>query len=166
MTTDLNRVRQVLRGLASQLGGDPHMVPSASLRLPGTRNVKPGGGLCHIVSEHPHRYTLADFTAYETRPTSPPKRVRIRSPSGDLNPRLLESIVGHLITHYDAYPRRSGWIAARCPCGHKRDRPGQHFAFNPSVGYGHCFGRHGGMNLTALCDVLGIHPADHGGIYR
>jgi len=165
LTTDLDNVRRVLRGLAAWLGGDPHMTPSASLRLPGTFNLKPGGGLCRIVSTRPFRYTLADFAAYERTPTEPPKQVRIRSPSGDLNPRLIEVVLHHLTAHYDAYPRKSGWIAARCPCGHARDRPGQHFAFNPALGYGHCFGRHGGMNLTALCDVLGIRPADHGGIY-
>ena len=51
------------------------------------------------------------------------------------------------------------------PLDHERDAPGSHFFFNPSLGLGHCFGKHGRLLLTDLCAALSLNPNNYGGIY-
>ncbi|MBT7790900.1 MAG: hypothetical protein HN757_18740 [Calditrichaeota bacterium] len=75
-----------------------------------------------------------------------------------LNPVLVQAVVDRLMYSYDGYYRRGAppWLAARCPRFHERDRPGQHFSFNPSLGVGICLGRHKRMLLKELCGLLSL----------
>jgi len=82
-----------------------------------------------------------------------------------LNPRLITAVAQQLEGQYAGRWQRNGWLAALCPCGHTRDHPGQHFAFNPVNGEGVCLGRHGAMRLKDLCHQLHLDPMDYGGFY-
>jgi hypothetical protein len=88
--------------------------------------------------------------------TSQPRRI---------NPRLTHAISECLERRYEGYWRRSGWLAARCPCPHETDLPGAHFSFKPDLGLGICLGRHGKMLLKDLCSLLGLEPAAYGGLF-
>jgi hypothetical protein len=99
---------------------------------------------------------LATSVTRYTPKTSQPRQI---------NPRLTSVISELLARHYDGYWRRSGWLAARCPCPHEHDLPGAHFSFKPDIGLGVCLGKHGKMLLKDLCSLLGLEPADYGGIF-
>lgn len=172
-TADLNKVRQVLQGLARTFGGDG-LSPAQSLRLPGTINTKPerGGALCHVIETSNRRYSLSEFRSFIPTPFRPPARrptvaASHHTGSRSLNPQLIQAVAAVLYRNYAAREqRRSGWLAALCPCGHTRDSPGAHFFFNPTIGCGRCHGRHGTLRLTDLCSILGIDAAVYGGVYR
>jgi hypothetical protein len=172
-TTDLNTAWQVLQGLARTFGGDG-LSPAQSLRLPGTVNTKPErhGTLCHLIETSDRHYHLSDFGPFILPISRPPPRrpnaqVSNHTGSRTLNTALIHAITTVLYRDYAAHEqRRSGWLAALCPCGHTRDSPGAHFFFNPTIGCGRCHGRHGTLRLTDLCSVLGIDAAAYGGVYR
>ncbi len=172
-THDLNIARHVLQGLARTFGGDG-LSPAQSLRLPGTVNHKPerGGALCHLVERSDRCYCLSDFQSLiPPVPRLQERRTTARAArppnSKNLNGQLIHAITTVLYRDYAARgQRRSDWLAALCPCGHARDRPGAHFFFNPTIGCGRCHGRHGTLRLTDLCSVLGIDAAAYGGVYR
>ncbi|MCA0455382.1 MAG: RepB family DNA primase [Chloroflexi bacterium] len=172
-TIDLSTARQVLQGLARTFGGDG-LSTAQSLRLPGTINTKPerGKAVCHLVEISDLHYHLSDFQSF-ILPIPPPL---VREPtlqvfnhtgSRTLNSELIRAITTLLYRTYAARERQqSEWIAALCPCGHARDSPGTHFFWNPTIGCGHCHGRHGTLRLIELCSILGINAAAYGGIYR
>ncbi len=172
-TADLNMTRQVLQGLARAFGGDG-LSPAQSLRLPGTVNTKPerGGALCHVIETSNRRYSLSEFRSFIPTTSRPPaKRPTVAAShhtgGRSLNPQLIQAVTAVLYRNYAAREqRRSGWVAALCPCGHTRDSPGAHFFFNPAIGCGRCHGRHGTLRLSDLCSILGIDAASYGGIYR
>jgi hypothetical protein len=99
---------------------------------------------------------LSDSATRHLPPTSQPRLI---------NPRLTSAIAELLQRHYDGYWRRSGWLAARCPCHHEHDLPGAHFSFKPEIGLGVCLGKHGKMLLKDLCSHLGLEAAAYGGLF-
>jgi hypothetical protein len=170
-TIDLEIGRHILHGLAHTFGGDS-LSPAQSMRLPGTMNCKPErkGALCHLVEYADHHYRLSDFQPFI--PLLPHTTLRQSSPLASnsvgrrLNYELIDAVTAALYRDYAARAQRqSNWIAALCPCGHARDRPGSHFFFNPTIGCGRCHGRHGTLRLTDLCSLLGIDAATFGGVY-
>jgi hypothetical protein len=169
-TADWTAANAALRGLAQRLDGDRTHIAGA-LRLPGTVNTKPGrdNARCSLHDLNDHHYTQEDFIIpmpkqIETMAARDPPRRHRRYNNRKLNPQLIQAVSSRLLAD-DGYIQNNGWIAAYCPCGHQRDRPGAHFAFNPSIGVGVCHGRHGRLLLRELCDHLHIDPRDHGGIY-
>ncbi|MCI0349706.1 MAG: RepB family DNA primase, partial [Acidobacteriales bacterium] len=180
-TTDLVAATHILTRLHQQFASDPLSV-SQSMRLPGSINTKPErhNSRCTLHSISPTSYPLHAF-AVENRPSTrtgqtgqtnhtastngQPKSNRIATPR-ELNPRLIEVVSGLLERRYEGFWRRSGWLAARCPCPHEHDQPGAHFSFNPAIGLGVCLGKHGRLLLKDLCTLLDIRPADYGGLFR
>lgn len=167
-TTDWEHANLALQGLASALGGD--MTNTAqSLRLPGTRNTKPGRNraVCRIVDCHPERrYTLSNFPLIEaTRPTHRTAYAVPPAARGSLNSNLVQAVIDCLCSEFRGYVKANGYIAALCPCGHCQDFPGSHFNLDPARGIGTCFGRHGRLLIKDLCALLRIDPVQHGGFY-
>jgi hypothetical protein len=160
-TTDWTIADQCLRELARQLQGDSLSV-AQSMRLPGSINPKVNlpSRILHL--DPTWRYDLADFPQGLPDPARTPIQ-----PLGPhrLNARLVAAISRTLLTDYKGRYKRNGWIASLCPYGHRHDSPGQHFNFNPEIGLGYCFGRHGHKLLRNLCVAVGIDPADYGGIW-
>jgi hypothetical protein len=174
-TIELDRARRMLQGLTVYFSSDALSV-AQSLRLPNTHNTKPNrGGLCYVIDFADHHYTLANFEALlpmsdeqrwkPEKPYTTPQTVHTVHPGHSLNPTLIEVVTHRLCREYGGYRKENGYIAALCPCGHAHDLPGKHFNFDPTHGIGICFGRHGHILLKALCAILGIQPADYGGIY-
>lgn len=165
-TSDFRRSKSILQRLAADLGGD-HLALSQILRLPGSVNTKPqrGGALCRILHLEDNICTLDDFPEPQRTLSGPPPQNIIRT-HGRLNPALIQAVTDVLYARYGAFRRdNSAWIGALCPYGHAQDHPGAHFYWNPSIGLGHCFGRHHNLRLRELCEVLGLHPQDYGGVY-
>ena len=168
-TEDFDLANRVLIGLAKQLGGDALTVHNA-MRLPGSHNSKVSVNRpCRLLwLADDHRYTLSDFEAFAELPT--PSDDRWRAPPPDLpdqiNPDLVTAVVDVLMRDYDGFVQPNAWIGSLCPVGHAADRPGKHFAFNPKSACGVCFGRHARLLLKDLCQLLGLDPADYGGLYR
>ncbi len=150
-TTEFHQCDEILTGLAQTLGGD-RLTVAQSMRLPGTQNLKPGRGPCHILASESERlYSLADFAMY----VPSPRRVQpIPFPSRSHLDDLASAIAGILLADYEGYLKANGWIAARCPAGHARDLPGKHFFYNEALHLGHCFGRHGRLLLKDLALLL------------
>jgi len=186
--SDWPQAAQVLQQLRQRLGSD-RSCDSQLLRLPGSVNTKPArhNALCHLLELSSSRYPLA--TLLDTTPFKQDLRFRVETPlrsdaysravrgtvslsaghrsslTHSFNPHLIAAVQQGLESQYSGCWQRNGWLAALCPCGHQRDRPGMHFAFNPLSGVGVCLGRHGRLLLKDLCAVLGLDPVDYGGIY-
>lgn len=158
-TTDFVTADGVLRGLARELGGDDKMSVAQSMRLPGTRNTKPGreSALCTLVTFHPEwRYHMADFAPYAPRRAEVFRRQYVmHAQVTELRP-MIDAVTHAVLHQLDGRPKHSGWIAARCPYDHMRDGPGQHFSYHPENGVGYCFGRHGKIPLMELARLLGV----------
>ncbi len=162
-TTDFVQADQVLRGLAQHLNADEALSAAQSMRLPGTRNTKPGreGAMCRFVSYHPER--LYDFSAFRSYL---PKMNRRLSWQGyerdeyDLPRSMIDRLTMAVLRQLDGHWRSSGYIAACCPFPHGRDRPGMHFSYNADSGWGYCFGKHGKVAPVALCRWLGVLKHD------
>ena len=170
-TTDFARAKRILRQLAADLDGDRTSL-SQSMRLVASRNPKPGrnNARCRILTLSDRYCTLDDFRLPELRPQPRPFRRRRTSSSqhfhGQLNPLLVQRVTDELFRSYGAFHKRdSDWIGALCPCGHAQDSPGSHFFWNPRIGCGKCWGRHGVLRLVDMCEVLGIDPQSYGGVY-
>jgi hypothetical protein len=158
--TDFALADRILRGLASYFHADRTNV-AQSLRIPGTINTKPqrGGALCHVIDMFPdRRYTLAGFAAFAA--PCPTRSIRSSSQpasiSTDTRRAISNEIAACLLHQYGGFLKSNGWIAALCPCGHHRDSPGAHFGFNPQTGIGFCFGRHKGLSLQSMCELLNV----------
>lgn len=151
-TTNFHQCDAILSGLARALGGD-RLTVAQSMRLPGTRNFKPGRGPCYILESQPQRcYSLGDFAPY----LPPQREVHLTTlASGTHLDDLAAAISGILVSDYEGHLKANGWIAARCPAGHASDHPGKHFFFNEALHLGHCFGRHGRFLLKELTCLLG-----------
>lgn len=172
-TTDWEWASTVLQSLAEQLGGD-RTHPAGAMRLPGTVNTKPGrnNARCTLHTLNNYHYTKEDFPIMLPNPIQtvavrdPPRRRErsFASTNRRLNPQLIRAVSARLLAD-GGHIQRNGWIAAYCPCGHRRDRPGAHFAFNPDIGVGVCHGRHGRLLLRDLCHHLKIDPIHYGGLY-
>jgi hypothetical protein len=173
-TDDWTWASAALRALANQLDGDRTNIAGA-MRMPGTVNTKPrrDNTRCSLHTLNDHHYTQEDFIIpipkpIETVAVRDPPRRRRRSPTSlnrTLNPQLVQAVSSRLLAD-GGHIQRNGWIAAYCPCGHRHDRPGAHFAFNPSIGVGVCHGRHGRLLLRELCHYLNIDPIHYGGLYE
>jgi hypothetical protein len=157
----LSAAETILHRLASHFGSDEKMTVAQSMRLPGTVNTKPerGSALCHLVIFNPDwRYTLGEIAA--CLPHEPPKpylrHLEIHHDNGHRQ-HLIDAVTQAVINQLDGIPKPNGWIAARCPCPHCRDRPGMHFGYHPQTGIGFCFGKHGKLSLDEMCELLGIH---------
>jgi hypothetical protein len=174
-TVELDRAKRMLQALTAYYSSDALSV-AQSLRLPQTCNTKPyRGGLCYVIDFADHHYTLADFEALlpmRDWPLRKPKKPYITAqtvhtvrPVRPLNPALIEAVVDALCRNYGGCRKENGYIAALCPCGHAHDLPGKHFNFDPTHGIGICFGRHGRILLKKLSAILGVQPADYGGLF-
>ncbi len=173
-TADWLWASAALRALTNQLGGDRTNIAGA-MRLPGTVNTKPnrGSARCSLHTLNDHHYTLEDFIIpipkqIETAAVRDPPHRQTRSHTINnhtLNSKLIQAVSSRLLAD-GGHIQRNGWIAAICPCGHRHDRPGAHFAFNPNIGVGVCLGRHRRLLLRDLCHHLNIDPMDYGGVYR
>lgn len=157
-TSNHAEAEAIMRGLAATLGGDK-LTTAQSMRLPGSINTKyPHQPRCSILSSEPHRlYTLDDFVDFRTVPTRTVKPARQDTPrrSGETWVEMKSrEITDILIREYQGFQKGNGWISSLCPCGHTHDAPGKHFGFNPSIGVGICFGRHGRMLVKDLMRVL------------
>jgi hypothetical protein len=172
-TNDWLWASAALRALAELFGGDRTSIAGA-MRLPGTINTKPGrhNARCSLHTLNDHHYIKEDFmiTLPKTTETvavrdSPRRRERSSTPiDRTLNPQLIQAVSSRLLAD-GGHVQRNGWIAATCPCGHRHDRPGAHFAFNPQIGVGVCHGRHGRLLLRELCHYLNLDPTHYGGLY-
>jgi hypothetical protein len=168
--TDTTRARHVLRGLQRVSGGDP-LSPVQSLRLPNSRNTKPGrnNALCQIIDLHQRYYPVTAFNHLLPYPTQSRRqrapRQTVPRRSGDrLNPALLRAVTDRL-THM-GYSSRGDWLSGPClyPTHHRHDDTHASFGFNVRSGYGNCF-RCGSILLKDICTEIGIHPADYGGLF-
>jgi hypothetical protein len=168
-TCDWALSTRLLKGMTAYFNGDPVISIAQSIRLPGTMNCKPGKPAtpCHILDHRPvSRYTLDELSrAFHIEPVTVPRIIPSRQHGdtawntaniGDPNPALVQEVMQCLIMGYGGQMQANGWLAARCPCGHRRDGVGAHFGFNPAWGMGVCFGRHGRLRLIDLCPLLGI----------
>ncbi len=167
--TDFDYARGVLRALAARVDGD-RLSPAQSLRLPGSRNTKPRReeAVCRIVTLRAARCTLADFDF----PVRSPKKLphswnttpaKYRHANCALNPALIAAVTTTLLAH--DYRRSGDWVSGPClfPQRHHHDDRHASFGFNVQTGYGYCF-RCGSMLLKDVCQALGVHPADLGGL--
>ncbi|MCC7208604.1 MAG: hypothetical protein IT323_14955 [Anaerolineae bacterium] len=164
-TTDLSLADRIIHGLALRLGGDPAISVAHSMRLPGTRNTKPGraGAMCTLEQHHPERcYPLSDFEAY-ARLGMPARRRRLYAPFAAFRPwsqdemhSLRGALTDAVFELLDGRARGNGYIAARCPFPHQVDRPGMHFSYNAETGWGRCWGKHGSISPGQLCRALGV----------
>ena len=169
-TTNLNRADRIIKGMNLLVEGDSAMNISTSLRLPGSINTKPtrDHAPCKLLDLQPQNvYSLDEFPEYH-----PPAQIapRLRSDlyqHTNLNPQLIQAVLDELYRNYQASPKNSHscWHKALCPCGHNHDAPGAHFWIDSTAGAANCFGKHGSFNLHRLSTVLGISPADYGGLY-
>jgi hypothetical protein len=168
-TCEFTKVDRTIRGLTQCFEGDKCMNIASCLRLPGSINTKIGrnGAVCTIDECYPsRRYWLKEFD-----PLLPPWPVSLQkctnAPLATFTDRgltkeqrreLVTQVMDSLRGNYVArdHPNASGWIGSLCPFGHGRDLPGRHFFFNPSLGIGHCFGKHQSISLEALCQQLCI----------
>lgn len=160
-TTDFVTADEVLRGLAHRLGGDEVLSVAQSMRLPGSINTKPTRNFaqCSFIEYHPERlYTLEEFTRFIIPTWMLP---HFRRDDGHWTAQHSDAATIHAVTTaviqlLDGRWRQNGFIAARCPLPHQRDRPGMHFSYHPETGWGHCFGKHGAIPLSELCRLLGV----------
>lgn len=163
-TTDFATADRVIHGLAQHLGGDEVLSVAQSMRLAGTINTKPGreNTLCSFVSYHPNRlYDLTEFRQFM------PVDVIDRHPlHGHAVPTSIEhqyridNLTDAVVQLLDGRYRSNGYIAARCPFAHFKDRPGAHFSYSPDTGWGYCFGKHGKISPDALATILAVQLAD------
>jgi hypothetical protein len=163
-TTDFVTADLIIRGLADHLHGDSALSVAQSMRLVGTVNTKPGreNQVCEVLSYHPEwRYALRDFRPYLAVPAAPVHHYRnsdheidFGHPDPDLH--VLTDAVLRLL---DGRVAGNGYIRARCPLPHDRDRPGMHFSYHPETGWGHCFGKHGKISPAELGQLLGVFSA-------
>ena len=159
-TTDFVTADRALHGLAQHLGGDEALSVAQSMRLAGSINTKPAHheARCTTVSYHPDwLYDLSEFQPLLARPVRPlPGHARWVDRSPDRPHPLVEALTEAVLRPLDGYWRPNGFIGARCPLPHLRDRPGKHFSYNPQTGWGVCFGKHGKLSRDELCQLLGV----------
>ena len=160
-TADLPTARDLLRGLAAALHGDPLSV-AQSLRLPLSHNTKPmrGNALCRVLEIHDRRYALDAFKSYlpaerpQHRPSAgtPPAHAPI-----PLNADTIHRVAEALIA-YGCKPH-GDWLNGACPFPgrHKHNDRHPSFSFNTKTGYGFCHVC-GTLLLKDLCPALGISP--------
>lgn len=97
------------------------------------------------------------------RDWTPPKDVPANSE--DINPALKEAL-------YDYFQRQPGatlhgnWINCSCPNpnAHKNGDKNPSFGYNILSGVGNCYSCNS-KNTKTLCELVGINPADYGGLY-
>jgi len=160
-TADLDSADRVLHGLAKRLEADSAVTVAHSMRLAQTRNTKPGreGALCTLVRYHPERrYALAEFLPFAETP--PPVSFSRRRSFWGAEPdreHLVEAVTAAVIHQLEGRWKGNGFIAARCPYCHARDRVGMHFSYNPAIGVGKCFGKHDRVGLLELADLLHVY---------
>jgi hypothetical protein len=166
-TRDFKLADQALRALAHHFMGDAKMTVAQSMRLPGTWNTKSGQDrvLCRIVQHHPDwRYPLSAFSRYVRNMERQANRYREDATSyvqhtwehDEAHQAAIDSVTEAVIHQLDGYWKPNGFIAARCPYCHGRDRPGMHFSYHPASGWGYCFGKHGKISLNELREMFGL----------
>jgi RepB DNA-primase from phage plasmid len=164
---DFAQADKVLRALARYFKGDEKMTVAQSMRLPGTWNNKPerDNVLCSLVQHHPEwRYPLSTFarfvrenerkhSAYQRHDVAHETEFRAQS---EARRAVIDAVTDAVIQHLDGDRKPNGFIAARCPYCHNRDRPGMHFSYQPASGWGYCFGKHGKVSLAEMCDLFDV----------
>ena len=170
-TTDFQQADLLLKALAEQLGGDQVLTVANSMRLPGTINTKSGreNALCHLVEYVPERrYQMAQFASILLRKSESPhfykpwiQAVFDHNKANEVVEPVIDAVTETVLHILDGRQRSNGFIAARCPLPHSRDKPGMHFSYHPASGVGFCFGKHGKLSLQEMCQVLGITIPDN-----
>ena len=114
------RIADVLRGLASALGGDPAYVKSVAsvMRLPGSINTKPerNGAIVSIVEGDPtRRYSLAQFD-WLRQPVEPTRvgNLKVVTLNGNGQHPLPRRTEGYLIAGAPVHQRNKELFAAAC----------------------------------------------------
>jgi hypothetical protein len=167
--TDFALADRILYGLAAVLRAD-RMTSAQSMRLVGTINVKPhrDRARCELLELHPNRrYTLDDFLQYAGLPRRTLARYHHLAckTTGELNPHVVEALAGHFQAL--GFKANGTWLNGPCvyPEHHKHGDARPSFGYNVSTGFGFCHVC--GTVLTKdLCQVVGIDPADFGGLVR
>jgi hypothetical protein len=166
-TRDFAQADKTLRALSNYFNGDEKMTVVQSMRLPGTWNNKPERErvLCSLLQHHPDwRYPLSAFSRY-VRETERNTRIEHRYyPQRDAEffahdearRAAIDAVTDAVLHQLDGRWKPNGFIAARCPYCHNRDRPGMHFSYHPASGWGYCFGKHGKVSPSELCDRFGV----------
>src|SRR5690606_1131762 len=136
------------------------------------RNTKPerDNALCQIVEMKDSYHNIEAFAPLlprqTTKPPAAPPRRRLfqRATSNTLNPAVLQAVTDQLIGM--GYVQQGNWLSGPClyPAHHQHGDVHHSFGFNVVSGYANCF-RCGSMLLKDICIILGIHPADYGGLY-
>jgi hypothetical protein len=157
-TSDLHTAHRVLYGLAAALHGDRLSI-AQSLRLPGSRNTKPGrcNARCRVLTLGEQRYPLDAFAAHRSGPAETSSRA---DASSRRQTRLTDSA---LIARVSAallqagYTARGDWLSGPCPFPHRHKHADRHpsFGFNLRTGYGFCHVC-GTLLMKELCPALGI----------
>jgi hypothetical protein len=159
-TTDFATADQAIHGLAQHLGGDEVLSIAQSMRLVGTINTKPGreNALCTFVGYHPNRlYDLNEFRQFIPIDTVDHHPLHGHAlPTSIEHQHQINDLTDAVIHMLDGRYRSNGFIAARCPLPHLRDRPGAHFSYSPDTGWGFCFGKHGKLSPNEMCNLLGV----------
>lgn len=178
-TRDLEAAEEALKGIAIWLKADSTMTMDQIMRLPNSRNTKPGrnDASCEILSYTSNEYTLDDFFPYavlttplvtQRRRTLGTSRCKRQDHTGNqhLNLTLSDAILRELETKYSAILKPNGWYACYCPFDHSRDKyPGDHAFYRPDIGLFNCFGKHGQFLNHELAITLQLDVNDYGGIY-
>lgn len=162
-TIEFGQADQVLRGLARRLNGDGHLSVAQSMRLPGTSNTKPGRGgkVCNFISYHPERRYLFSELVHILPNILPGTYRRLAWQDYEdygqgLPPSVIDALTQAVLNRLKGHWRAKAYIAALCPFPHQHDRPGMHFSYHASSGWGHCFGKHGKISPIVLCRLLGV----------
>jgi hypothetical protein len=157
----------LLHTLAQRVGGDTLTVAHC-MRLPGSRNTKPGRGnaMCQLHTYRPDvHYDLSVFNAV-LPPSAPrphaPQLLRSGVPTG-LNPALIAAVADLL--RAAGYRQRGDWLNGACPypARHKHHDAHRSFGFHTRSGYGYCFVCSTFL-LRDLCAALGVNPTHYGGL--
>ena len=121
---------------------------------------------CQFVTYHPDRvYDLVEFAPFLPKiiPWTPnPKKNTVHQNTTPAWPSsFVEDITEAVLYQLDGHWRTDGYIAARCPLPHLKDRPGMHFSYHATSGWGHCFGKHGKLSPLEMDHLLGIASPIH-----
>jgi hypothetical protein len=73
----------------------------------------------------------------------------------------LDILTEAVLRFLDGHVTTNGYIRARCPLPHERDRLGMHFSYHFESGWGHCFGKHSKISPAELGQLLGVGAISH-----
>jgi hypothetical protein len=74
----------------------------------------------------------------------------------ELSQAAIDAVTAAVLHLLEGRPSSSGYIRARCPLPHAVDRPGMHFTYFPSSGWGYCFGKHSRIPPQEMRRLLAV----------